>query len=116
MDRHVEAGNGDKVALHWEGEPGDTKDITYGELLQSVGLFANVLKSLGVRKGDRVALYLPMIPELIVAVLACARIGAVHSVIFAGFSSDSIKDRILDCEARMVITSDYGTEGGKSSN
>lgn len=113
LDRNVEAGNGDKVALHWEGEPGDTKDITYGELLQSVGLFANVLKSLGVRKGDRVALYLPMIPELIVAVLACARIGAVHSVIFAGFSSDSIKDRILDCEARMVITSDYGYRRGK---
>jgi acetyl-CoA synthetase len=113
LDRHVEKGRGDRVALHWEGEPGDSKTITYSELLASVGLFANVLKSFGVQKGDRIALYLPMIPELVVAVLACARIGAVHSVIFAGFSSDSIKDRIIDSKARMVITADYGYRRGK---
>ena len=113
LDRHIQNGHGDRIALHWEGEPGDTKTISYAELLQSVCLFANVLKSMGVQKGDRIALYLPMIPELVVAVLACARIGAVHSVIFAGFSSDSIKDRIIDSKARMVITSDYGYRRGK---
>ena len=86
VDRIVESGKADKVAFYWEGEPGDKRSYTYGDLLKSVSQFANVLKGLGVTKGDRIALYLPMIPELIIAVLSCARIGAVHSVIFAGFS------------------------------
>ena len=90
LDRHVEAGHGDKVAYHWEGEPGDTRTITYADLLAEVQRFANVLKGLGVAKGDRVAIYMPMIPELPVAMLACARIGAAHSVVFGGFSADSL--------------------------
>ncbi|MFW6217544.1 MAG: acetate--CoA ligase, partial [Verrucomicrobiota bacterium] len=113
LDRHVEAGLGERTAIHWEGEPGETKDLSYAGLLEEVCRFANVLKKLGVRKGDRVAIYLPMIPELVVSVLACARIGAVHSVIFAGFSSDSIKDRVLDSGTRMVITADGGYRRGK---
>ena len=113
LDRQVEAGKGDKVAFYWEGEPGDKKAFTYKELLDEVCRFSNALKSLGVKKGDRIALYLPMIPELIFAVLACARIGAVHSVIFAGFSSESIRDRVEDCQARMVITADGGYRRGK---
>lgn len=113
LDRQVEAGKGDKVAFYWEGEPGDKKAFTYKELLDEVCRFSNALKSLGVKKGDRIALYLPMIPELIFAVLACARIGAVHSVIFAGFSSESIRDRVEDCQARMVITADGGCRRGK---
>ena len=113
LDRQVEAGKGDKIAFYWEGEPGDKKTFTYKELLDEVCRFSNVLKSLGVKKGDRIALYLPMIPELIFAVLACARIGAVHSVIFAGFSSESIRDRVEDCQARMVITADGGFRRGK---
>jgi acetyl-CoA synthetase len=113
LDRQVEAGKGEKVAFHWEGEPGDKKAFTYKELLDEVCRFSNVLKSFGVQKGDRIALYLPMIPELIFAVLACARIGAVHSVIFAGFSSESIGDRVEDCQARMVITADGGYRRGK---
>ena len=113
LDRQVEAGKGNKVAFYWEGEPGDKKTFTYKELLDEVCRFSNVLKSLGVKKGDRIALYLPMIPELIFAVLACARIGAVHSVIFAGFSSESIRDRVEDCQARMVITADGGYRRGK---
>ena len=113
LDRQVEAGKGNKVAFYWEGEPGDKKAFTYKELLDEVCRFSNVLKSLGVKKGDRIALYLPMIPELIFAVLACARIGAVHSVIFAGFSSESIRDRVEDCQARMVITADGGYRRGK---
>ena len=113
LDRQVEAGKGDKVAFYWEGEPGDKKAFTYKELLDEVCRFSNALKFLGVKKGDRIALYLPMIPELIFAVLACARIGAVHSVIFAGFSSESIRDRVEDCKARMVITADGGYRRGK---
>lgn len=113
LDRQVEAGKGNKVAFHWEGEPGDKKSFTYKELLDEVCRFSNVLKSLGVNKGDRIALYLPMIPELVFAVLACARIGAVHSVIFAGFSSESIRDRVEDCQARMIITADGGYRRGK---
>jgi acetyl-CoA synthetase len=105
LDRHLEA-RGDKVAYHWVGEPGDTRDITYRDLHAEVGRFANALKSLGVRRGDRVAIYLGMIPELPVAMLACARIGAVHSVVFGGFSSDSLADRIQDAEASVVITAD----------
>jgi acetyl-CoA synthetase len=113
LDRHVEAGNGDKVAYHWEGEPGDTRTITYGDLLGEVQRFANVLKGLGVGKGDRVAIYMPMIPELPVAMLACARIGAPHSVVFGGFSADSLSGRINDAECKVLITADGGFRRGK---
>ncbi len=105
LDRHLDT-DGDKVAYHWVGEPGDTRTITYRELHAEVGRFANALKALGVTRGDRVAIYLGMIPELPVAMLACARIGAVHSVVFGGFSSDSLADRIQDADARLLITSD----------
>ncbi|MEY2455762.1 MAG: acetyl-CoA synthetase [Acidimicrobiaceae bacterium] len=112
LDRHVEAGRGGKVAYHWEGEPGDTRTITYADLLSEVQRFANVLRSLGVQKGDRVAIYMPMIPELPVAMLACARIGAPHSVVFGGFSPDSLVDRINDAECKVVITADGGFRRG----
>ncbi|MEY2402521.1 MAG: acetyl-CoA synthetase [Acidimicrobiaceae bacterium] len=112
LDRHVVAGRGDKVAYHWEGEPGDTRTITYADLLAEVQKFANALKSLGVQKGDRVAIYMPMIPELPVAMLACARIGAPHSVVFGGFSPDSLVDRINDAECKVVITADGGFRRG----
>src|SRR3954453_7091484 len=101
LDRHVANGRGDTVAYHWEGEPGDTRTISYAELLAEVQRFANVLKSLGVEKGDRVAIYMPMIPELPVAMLACARVGAPHSVVFGGFSPDSLSDRINDAECNL---------------
>ncbi len=113
LDRHVTAGNGDRVAFHWEGEPGDTRTITYADLLAEVQRFANVLKGLGVEKGDRVAIYMPMIPELPVAVLACARIGAPHSVVFGGFSADSLSDRINDAECKVVVTADGGWRRGQ---
>jgi acetyl-CoA synthetase len=106
LDRHVAAGRGDRVAYHWEGEPGDTRVITYRELLDEVGRFANVLKGLGVETGDRVCIYMPMIPELPVAMLACARIGAPHSVVFGGFSAEALRDRILDAEATVLVTAD----------
>ncbi|MDJ0769283.1 MAG: acetate--CoA ligase, partial [Ilumatobacter sp.] len=106
LDRHVDAGRGDKVAIHWEGEPGDTRTITYADLLDEVKKFSNVLKGLGVQKGDRINIYLPMIPEAAVAMLACARIGAPHSVVFAGFSSQSLADRINDADAKLLITAD----------
>ena len=112
LDRHVEAGRGNKVAFHWEGEPGDTRTITYSELLEEVSKFANVLKSLGVTKGDRVCIYMPMIPELPVAMLACARIGAPHSIVFGGFSADSLSDRIGDADAKLLITADGGYRRG----
>jgi acetyl-CoA synthetase len=112
LDRHVEAGHGDKVAYHWEGEPGDTRTITYADLLDEVQRFANVLRSLGVAKGDRVAIYMPMIPELPVAMLACARIGAPHSVVFGGFAPDSLSDRINDAECKVLITADGGFRRG----
>jgi acetyl-CoA synthetase len=112
LDRHVAAGRGDKVAYHWEGEPGDTRTITYSELLSEVCRFANVLKGLGVRRGDRVAIYMPMIPELPVAMLACTRIGAAHSVVFGGFSADALRDRINDAEAKVLITADGGWRRG----
>ncbi|MED5293600.1 MAG: AMP-binding protein, partial [Actinomycetota bacterium] len=112
LDRHVEAGRGDKVAFHWEGEPGDTRTINYNELLEEVSKFANVLKSLGVEKGDRVCIYMPMIPELPVAMLACARIGAPHSIVFGGFSADSLSDRIDDASAKLLITADGGYRRG----
>jgi acetyl-CoA synthetase len=113
LDRHVAAGRADKVAFHWEGEPGDTRTITYGELLDEVARFANVLKSLGVGKGDRVNIYLPMIPEAAVAMLACARIGAPHSVVFGGFSAQSLADRINDAEAKVLVTADGGYRRGE---
>ena len=113
LDRHVAAGRGDKVAFHWEGEPGDTRTISYADLLLEVCRFANVLRGLGVARGDRVAVYMPMVPELAVAMLACARIGAVHSVVFGGFSSDALRDRILDAEARVVVTADGGWRRGQ---
>jgi acetyl-CoA synthetase len=106
IDRHVEAGHGDQVAYHWEGEPGDTRTITYAQLLDDVSRLANALKALGVEKGDRVNIYLGMVPELPMALLACARIGAAHSVVFGGFSSDSLRDRINDAEAKVLITGD----------
>ena len=113
LDRHVLAGRGDKVAFYWEGEPGDGRVITYKELLDEVSRFANSLKSLGVEKGDRVNIYLPMIPEAAVAMLACARIGAAHSVVFGGFSSQSLSDRINDAEAKVLITADGGYRRGE---
>ncbi len=114
VDRHVAAGHGDQVAYHFEGEPGDTRDLTYAQLLAEVCRAANALESLGVRAGDRVAIYLPMIPEAAVAMLACARIGAVHSVVFGGFSAEALRSRIEDAEAVLVITSDGGHRKGKA--
>ncbi len=113
LDRHVLAGRGDKVAIHWEGEPGDTRTITYAQMLDEVQRCANVLRSLGVSAGDRVNIYLPMIPEAAVAMLACARIGAVHSVVFGGFSSQALADRINDAEATLLITADGGYRRGE---
>lgn len=113
LDRHVLAGKGDKVAFHFEGEPGDTRTVTYAQLLDEVQKFANVLKRLGVAKGDRVNIYLPMIPEAAVAMLACARIGAAHSVVFGGFSSQALADRINDAEAKVLITADGGYRRGE---
>ena len=115
VDRHVLAGRGDKVAYHWEGEPGDTRTITYADLHGEVQRFANVLKGLGVAKGDRVCIYMPMIPELPIAMLACARIGAPHSVVFGGFSPDSLIDRINDAECKVVVTADGGYRRGAAS-
>jgi acetyl-CoA synthetase len=113
LDRHVDAGGGDKVAYHWEGEPGDTRTITYEQLRDDVARFANALRSIGVRKGDRVNIYMGMVPELPVAMLACARLGAAHSVVFGGFSADALRDRINDAEAKVLITQDEGWRAGK---
>ena len=115
LDRHVANGIGDRVANHWEGEPGDKRTITYSDLLEEVKKFANVLKGLGLEKGDRVAIYMPMIPELPVAMLACTRIGVAHSVIFGGFSPDSIIDRVHDGECKVIITADGGYRRGAAS-
>ncbi|MEX2561686.1 MAG: acetate--CoA ligase [Nitriliruptoraceae bacterium] len=112
LDRHVDAGHGDQVAYHWEGEPGDTRTITYLQLLDDVQRAANALKELGVGKGDRVAIYLPMIPELPTIMLACARIGAVHSVVFGGFSANALRDRINDSSCKVLITADGGWRRG----
>ncbi|MDA8632927.1 acetate--CoA ligase [Verrucomicrobiales bacterium] len=112
LDRHVEEGNGNRVALHFVGEPGDTRDVTYAELLADTCKFANALKSRDINKGDRVLIYMPMVPEAAVAMLACARIGAVHSVVFGGFSAQSILDRLEDSEAVAVITADGGWRRG----
>jgi acetyl-CoA synthetase len=113
LDRHVRNATRNKVALLWEGEPGDRRAISYWELYREVGRFANVLKQLGVTKGDRVAIYMPMIPEVVVAMLACARIGAPHSVVFGGFSAEALRDRINDAEAKVLITADLGYRRGQ---
>lgn len=115
LDRHVAAGNGDRVAIFFEGEPGDSREITYAELTAQVKKAANVLISLGIKAGDRVAIYMPMIPEAVVAMQAVARIGAVHSVIFGGFSAESLSSRIEDASAKLVITSDGGYRKGRAS-
>ena len=116
VDRHVAAGRGDKVAIHWVGEPADeTRDITYAELRDEVCRAANALAGLGVAKGDRVAIYMPMIPETVIAMLACARIGAPHTVVFGGFSADALASRVIDCGAKLVITADGGYRRGAAS-
>ena len=115
LDRHVAAGRGDKVAYYFEGEAGDTRTITYAQLTHLVCQAANTLTDLGVMSGDRVAIYMPMIPETVVAMLACARIGAPHTVVFGGFSADALRTRIHDCDARIVITSDGAYRRGKAS-
>ncbi|MDQ2929709.1 MAG: acetate--CoA ligase [Gemmatimonadota bacterium] len=113
VDRHAKGARRDKAAIIWEGEPGDSRTLTYAQLLDEVSRFASVLDTLGVKKGDRVAIYLPMIPEAAVAMLACARIGAVHSVVFGGFSAESLRDRIIDAQAKVLITADGGFRRGQ---
>src|SRR5205814_1146003 len=113
LDRHVRGARRNKAALIWEGEPGDRRTLTYFDLFRQVSAFANVLRSLGIEKGDRVAIYLPLVPELAIAMLACARIGAVHSVVFGGFSAESLRDRINDQKARLLITADGGYRRGQ---
>ena len=114
VDRHVDDGFGDQVAIHWEGEPGDTRTITYAELKDEVCQAANALVSLGLSTGDRVAIYLPMIPEAIFSMLACARLGLPHSVVFAGFSAEALRSRIADAQARLVITADGQYRAGRA--
>ena len=114
LDKHMENGNRDKIAYIFEGEPGDTRKLTYHDLYVEVNKLANALKELGVKKGDRVGIYLPMIPELPIAMLACAKIGAIHSVVFSGFSALAFRDRINDCEAKVVITCDEFYRRGKT--
>ena len=113
LDRHVRTWRRNKAAFIWEGEPGDQRTLTYFDLYRQVCQFANVLKSLGVKKGDRVALYLPLIPELAISMLACARIGAVHSVVFGGFSAESLRDRINDSKCKLLVTADGGWRRGQ---
>ena len=115
VDRHVDNGLGDRVAFYWEGEPGDTRTITYSELKHMVCKAANALVELGARPGDKVAIYMPMLPETVAAMLACARLGAPHTVVFGGFSADALKGRILDCQARFVVTADGGYRRGSAS-
>ena len=112
VDRHLRGARRNKAAIIWEGEPGDRRTLTYFDLHREVSTFANVLKSLGARKGDRVAIYMPLVPELAIAMLACARIGAVHSVVFGGFSAESLRDRINDAQAKVLITADGGYRRG----
>jgi acetyl-CoA synthetase len=113
LDRHLENGRADKTAIIWEGEPGDTKTYTYRELHAEVSKFANVLKKHGIKKGDRVTLYMPMVPELAIAMLACVRIGAIHSIVFGGFSAESLKDRNIDAQAKLLVTADGSWRRGK---
>ena len=114
LDRHLKTWRKNKAAIIFEGEPGDTTTYTYQQLYIEVCKFANVLKKIGVKKGDRVTIYLPMVPELPIAMLACARIGAIHSVVFGGFSAEALRDRIQDSECELVITSDGGRRSGKA--
>ncbi|NYE95591.1 acetyl-CoA synthetase [Psychromicrobium silvestre] len=116
LDRHVEAGIGDRVAIYWEGEPGDSRQISYAQLTEEVKKAANAFEALGVAKGDRVAIYLPMIPEAVISMLACARIGAIHSVVFGGFSADALRNRIDDAEAKLVVTADGTYRRGAPSS
>ena len=113
LDRHLAAGHGDKTALLWEGEPGDQRAISYRELHRAVCRFANLLRSRGYQAGDRAIIYMPMVPELAVAMLACARLGIIHSVVFGGFSAEALKARIQDLEASLVVTADGGWRRGK---
>jgi acetyl-CoA synthetase len=113
LDRHIQSGLGNKAALIWEGEPGDRRTLTYWDLYRQVNEFATALKSLGVKRGDRVAIYMPLVPEAAIAMLGCARIGAIHSVVFGGFSPDSLRDRIVDAEATVLITADGGYRRGQ---
>src|SRR5215207_3096938 len=115
LDRHVAAGNGERVAFHWRGEEGEERDVTYADLHRDVQRFANALKDLGVEKGDVVGIYLPMIPEVIVAMLACARIGAPHNVVFGGFSAESVRERMEFSEAKALITVDGARRKGKTA-
>jgi acetyl-CoA synthetase len=112
VDRHVKNGGRNKAAIIWEGEPGDTKTLTYWDLYREVNKFANVIKKLGINKGDRVAIYMPMIPEAVIAMLACTRVGAIHMVVFGGFSAEALRDRINDCKAKLLITADGGYRRG----
>src|SRR3954465_11559081 len=115
LDRHVEDGKGDKVAFHWRGEGGEERDVTYAELLRDTQKLANALKDKGIEKDDVVGIYLPMIPEVAVAMLACARIGAIHNVVFGGFSPDSVKERMEFSEAKALITSNHARRKGKTA-
>ncbi len=115
LDRHVNAGNGERVAFHWRGEEGEERDITYAELLAEVQKFANALKDRGIGKGDVVGIYLPMIPEVVVAMLACARIGAPHNVVFGGFSPDAVKERMQFAQAKALVTVDGARRKGKTA-
>src|SRR3954452_4320095 len=115
LDRHVEAGVGDRVAFHWRGEEGEERDITYAGLHRDVQRFANALKDQGVRKGDVVGIYLPMIPEVVVAMLACARIGAPHNVVFGGFSAESVRERMEFSDAKVLVTVDGARRKGKTA-
>ena len=116
IDRHIEQGHGEKTAIIWEGnDPNQSRKYSYNDLLKEVSRFSNALKELGVQKGDRVCLYMQMIPELAIAVLACARIGAVHSVVFGAFSSDSLKERINDSKCKILVTQDTGVRGTKQN-
>ena len=113
VDRHVAAGKGDRVAIHWVGEPGDTRDLTYSQLKDEVSRAANYFSAIGLQAGDRVAIYMPMVPEAIIAMLACARLGLTHSVVFAGFSSAALRSRVDDAEAKVVITTDGQVRRGR---
>ena len=113
MDRHVDAGKGDRVAIHWVGEPGDHRDLTYAQLKDEVSKAANYFSSIGLEAGDRVAIYMPMVPEALISMLACARLGLTHSVVFAGFSSGALRSRVDDAEAKLVITTDGQYRRGK---
>src|SRR5512147_2192494 len=113
LDRHITTATRNKAAIIWEADDGSYKTFTYQQMYYEVNKFANVLKKHGVKKGDRVTIYLPMIPELAISMLACSRIGAIHSIVFGGFSATALRDRIQDCQAKLVVTADKGVRGGK---